>query len=312
MSAAATDRRTFVFGILIAGVGLLCLVSGVTLLAWRLIRPEEAVLLPPGLVTPTIATATPGVLGTPLSLPLLPSDPAQIVMLPVSERPTPTPTQQSATVTHTLQVTTTFAALHEEIVTSTPVMPTATNTSTSTPTPLPTLTPTPSRVLLPAQPAAIPDRILIDRIALDAPVFPVGQHTLTVDEQIFSQWDVPEQRAAGWHRNSAVLDQPGNLVLNGHHNVYGEVFRYISVLEPGDWLMLESNGRRYYYVVVQTMTLAEQDQLVDVRQENARWILPTDDERVTLITCWPYYSNTHRVVVIARPIDDVIPPADIP
>jgi len=38
-----------------------------------------------------------------------------------------------------------------------------------------------------------------------------------------------------------------------------------------------------------------------VRQENARWIAPTDDERLTLVTCWPYTNNTHRVVVVAKP-----------
>ncbi|MCD4685360.1 MAG: sortase, partial [Anaerolineae bacterium] len=309
-----------------------CLGSGIALLVWRLARPEEAVLLPPGFVTPTIATATPGVLGTPLPPPLLPDDPAQIVMLPVSERPSLTPTQPlppeiptvtashtltaTATLTRTPRATATSVVSRDQTFTPTPSVPTIIATSTAMPTLTVTLGPTatyaPSLTPVSMQLAAIPDRILIDRIALDAPVLPVGQHTLAVDEQVFSQWNVPEQRAAGWHHNSAPLDQPGNLVLNGHHNVYGEVFRYINVLEPGDWLMLEADGRRYYYVVVQTMTLAEQDQLVEVRQENARWILPTDDERVTLITCWPYYANTHRVVVIARPIDAVIPPGDIP
>jgi sortase A len=37
------------------------------------------------------------------------------------------------------------------------------------------------------------------------------------------------------------------------------------------------------------------------RLENARWIGPFPDERLTLVTCWPYTNNTHRVIVIAKP-----------
>jgi LPXTG-site transpeptidase (sortase) family protein len=28
----------------------------------------------------------------------------------------------------------------------------------------------------------------------------------------------------------------------------------------------------------------------------------TPDERVTLITCWPYTTYTHRLIVIGKPI----------
>ncbi len=101
-------------------------------------------------------------------------------------------------------------------------------------------------------------------------------------------------------------------MLNGHHNIYGEVFRYLNALKPGDIITLESETRRYQYIVAQTMTLPEEGQPVAIRQENARWILPTDDERVTLVTCWPYLTNTHRLVVIALPLWEVVPPSDIP
>jgi sortase A len=41
---------------------------------------------------------------------------------------------------------------------------------------------------------------------------------------------------------------------------------------------------------------------LEVRLANAEWIKATEDERITLITCWPYESNTHRVVVVAVPV----------
>jgi LPXTG-site transpeptidase (sortase) family protein len=311
-------RRTAILGILIGASGLLCLGSGLALLAWRLLAPEDAVLLPPGVVITPEDTPTPGVLGRPLPAPPLPPDPAQVVILPESELPTPTATGTlppvspsprpsdtpfpSATFTPTaIPPTRTPAPVRTRIAST--VAPAL--TATPAPTATPSLTPT-------APPPAIPDRILIDAIGLNAPVVPVGQHAVRLGGQVYSQWDVPNVFAAGWHQNSAPLGQPGNTVINGHHNIHGEVFRYLVALEPGDVITLEAAGQRHYYLVAQTMTLAEQSQPVDVRRENARWILPTRDERVTLITCWPYSANTHRLVVIAQPAWALGLPAELP
>lgn len=315
------NRRTLWLGAGIAVTGLLCLTSGLALLIWQLANPEQAAKLSQSIVVTAEPTPSPGYLSTPLAPPPLPSDAAAIAILPESEQPTATldRTAQPASVTPSLTLTLTPTA-SPTMTDTTQVAPTATlsptlrRTPTRTPytPPTRTPTPTPTAYATASGPAIVPERIIIDRIALDAPVIPVGQHALTIGERVFGQWDVPRERAAGWHHTSATIGSAGNLVLNGHHNVYGEVFRYLRVLQPGDLLRLESGGRRFNYIVVQTMTLPEQNQPVDVRLENARWILPTGDERVTLITCWPYYSNTHRLVVIARPIDAVIPPAAIP
>lgn len=315
---------TLAAGIGIAVMGLVCLGSGIALLAWRLLAPEDAVLLPPGSFEPT---PTPGLLGTPLLPPPPPGDPLQIVILPVSERHTPTPPPTASatpiaptamppvsqvpgtarpTVSATPRATPTQSPLP---VTLPPPQPAVTITPTATANP--TNTPVAVAIAPPDAPA-IPDRIVIDAIGLNAPVVPVGQHPIRLGERVYSQWDVPDARAAGWHQSSAPLGQPGNTVLNGHHNTSGEVFRYLVLLEPGNIITLASGDRRYHYVVAQTMTLAEQDQPVETREANAQWILPTHDERVTLITCWPYSASTHRLVVIALPLDDVIPPAGIP
>jgi LPXTG-site transpeptidase (sortase) family protein len=311
-------RQTRALGIIIAALGLFCLGGGVAVLSWRLLKPEEAVLLPPGIDGTPEMTPTPGVLGHPLVPPPLPTNPAQIVILPVSERPTPTPTSvrpdptgaASPTGTTSRTPTATSTRTPEPLRPTDSPLPAATVTLTPAPTstPAPTLTPMPTASMIPA----IPDRIVIDAIGLDAPVVSVGQHPLTLNGQIYSQWEVPNQRAAGWHQNSAPIGQAGNTVLNGHHNVYGEVFHYLVTLQPGDIVTLESQGKRYFYIVAQTMTLAEEGQPVETRQANARWILPTDDERVTLITCWPYDANTHRLVVIALPLAELGDTAEIP
>ncbi len=145
----------------------------------------------------------------------------------------------------------------------------------------------------------IPTRIVIPAIKLDAPVETVGWHI--VDG--VSQWDVPDHAAAGWLMTSAPLGKPGNTALTGHHNIDGEVFRNLVKLQPGDRITLYSQGQPFYYEVQSRRILPERGQPEKVRLENARWIQPTTDERITLITCWPYTSNTHRLVVVAKPVE---------
>jgi LPXTG-site transpeptidase (sortase) family protein len=321
------SRQALVLGVIIAGVGLMCLGGSVALLAWQILAPEEAVILPPGISTLEM-TPTPGILVHPVPPPPLPDNAAQLVILPVSELPTPAPTgvliAPTATLTPTLPPPTlTISPAPTVVPTIAPLTPTATAAHATSSPPVPTIEPatatlvptlTPTATLTPTSTAtpAIPDRILINAIGLDAPVVPVGQHALKLDGRLYSQWDVPNERAAGWQQSSAPLGQIGNTVLDGHHNVYGEVFHHLVLLKPGDIVTLESHGQLYYYIVAQTMTLAEEGQPVEIRLANARWILPTDDERVTLITCWPYNSNTHRLVVIALPITELGDTAEMP
>ena len=153
--------------------------------------------------------------------------------------------------------------------------------------------------LRPARTGAAPTRIVIPAINLDAPVEVTGWHTVNG----VSQWDVPDHFAAGWLKTSALLGQPGNTVLTGHHNIAGEVFRYLVKLKPGDEIEMYANGQLFLYKVTTRRILAERDQPEAVRLENAKWMEPTQDERVTLITCWPYTSNTHRVIIVAKPFD---------
>jgi sortase A len=145
---------------------------------------------------------------------------------------------------------------------------------------------------------ALPTRIVIPAIDLDASVDAVGWHLVNG----VSQWDVPDTYAAGWLMTSAPLGKPGNTAITGHHNVGGQVFRYLVDLKPGDLITLYAQGRPFYYEVKSRRILPERGQSEKVRRENARWIQPTNDERITLVTCWPYSSNTHRLIVVAKPI----------
>jgi sortase A len=148
---------------------------------------------------------------------------------------------------------------------------------------------------------------VIPVIGLDAPVVPVGW-TVTDEGAV---WDSADY-AAGWHLGSAYPGHVGNTVLSGHHNIKGKVFRYLIDLEPDDEVFLYVGKMAYHYVVTEKHLFEEKGKPEEVRRANAQWIAPTDDERLTLVTCWPYTSNTHRLIIVARPvISDQYPIPDI-
>jgi sortase A len=166
----------------------------------------------------------------------------------------------------------------------------------------PSSTPAPIGTLTPEQiTASIPTRIVITAIDLDAPVTPVGLHQ--VDGNL--TWDVPNYFAAGWLNKSAVLGRVGNTVFDGHHNILGKVFANLKDLKQGDQIQVYAGDKSFFYVVTGLHILPERDQPIEVRIENAKWMQATTDERITLITCWPPSSNTHRLIIVAQPIDSV-------
>lgn len=155
--------------------------------------------------------------------------------------------------------------------------------------------------------AVEPRWIYIKKIGLDAPVIPATSTLIEVEEDDKTyelvQWEAPNEFAAGWHSDSAPLGQPGNTVINGHHNVYGKVFGQLVYLQEGDLIQIYgSDGQWYYYAVANKMVLPETGVSLQKRMENAAWLLPSNDERLTLLTCWPEQTNTHRLILVASPV----------
>jgi len=213
------------------------------------------------------------------------------------------PPQMSGTVTrmpaNTAIADTVVVALPTKRVTP---APTATVMPSPTPSPVPTeVRPTPTVTAIVWIPAQYPpDELTIPAIALDTPVSLTTWVTDTQNGQVVSTWQVPGF-AAGWHINSALPGGNSNVVLSGHHNIDGEVFRYLVNLKAGDEIILHADGRDYYYAVTDKFILPEKDASPEQRLQNGKWILPTTDERLTLVTCYPYTNNTHRVIVVAKP-----------
>jgi sortase A len=146
-----------------------------------------------------------------------------------------------------------------------------------------------------------PDRLIIPAIELDSSIVPVSWYSVEEGGSQYSVWEVAD-RVVGWHKTAALPGNVGNIVLSGHHNIQGQIFRYLVDLEPGDHVLVYVEDQAYYYAVTEKMILKEKGEPAQVRQQNATWIGPTKDERLTMVTCWPYTNNTHRLVVIAKPI----------
>jgi sortase A len=114
---------------------------------------------------------------------------------------------------------------------------------------------------------------------------------IKVDHPIV-QGDGPDQlkKGVGQHIGSPNPGQKGNLVLSAHNDVFGQIFRDLDQLKPGDTVVLFTNQRTYTYVVRQTRIVAPTQ--VEV-------MAPSNEATVTLISCYPYMVDNKRIVVTA-------------
>lgn len=269
---------------LLVGVGLAMIIIGCAL-AYPFVRDTLQAQSDPSVALSFVVTLAPAppqpaeTLAPPTPLPTL------LATAPVTS--TPAPTALSPAVSSSGLAWATPSSVPAPVV-----LPDNSASSGNANAAAPTAQPAPATTGIP------PDRILIQAIGLDAPVETVGWHI----EQGASVWDVPDRRAAGWLKTSAPAGQPGNTVLDGHHNVKGQVFRRLVDLKPGDAIDLRTGSAVYHYAVTEKHILLDRDQPIAVRIANARWIQPTGDERLTLVTCWPYTNNTHRLIIVARPL----------
>ena len=180
----------------------------------------------------------------------------------------------------------------------------------------PTLTPTPiiSAVVLPsghtppnspqgAQPneAEIPEHLkpLVQSLA-NLPVPTPGVEQAIRIQIPAINVDAPVVQGDGWeqlkkgvaqHIGTADPGQTGNVVLSAHNDIFGEIFRNLDKLKPGDEVIVFTNQKQYTYVVDGTQLV--EPTAVDVMS-------PTGSPTLTLISCYPYLVDKQRIVVRAN------------
>lgn len=86
----------------------------------------------------------------------------------------------------------------------------------------------------------------------------------------------------------------GNVALAAHNDIYGELFRDLDQLRPGDQIFIQTRTEVYTYEITHT-EIVEPTQ-VEVLDSQGRPV-------VALISCYPYGRNDKRIVVFASRVD---------
>jgi len=133
-------------------------------------------------------------------------------------------------------------------------------------------------VVIPTPGARQATRIVITSIQVDAPIV---------------QGDGWEQlrRGVGQHIGTTSPGQKGNLVLSAHNDIFGEIFRDLDMLLPGDTVTINTMGEQFTYVIKET-------EIVEPTAVNV--MDPTTAPTLTLISCYPYLIDNKRIVVFGE------------
>lgn len=94
---------------------------------------------------------------------------------------------------------------------------------------------------------------------------------------------------AGHVTGTAFPGEAGNCSIAGHRNyTFGSYFNRLDEVNVGDTLSIQYNNSTFTYTVAESFVVTPDDVSV---------LANTDSATVTLITCHPKGSNTHRLIV---------------
>lgn len=82
------------------------------------------------------------------------------------------------------------------------------------------------------------------------------------------------QYGAGWYNGSVYIGKPGNVVIAGHNHTD---FYNLPKCEIGDIVTLETVYCKCTYIISERVVFHEKDYT---------YVYPTDDDRLTMYTCW--------------------------
>jgi len=134
-------------------------------------------------------------------------------------------------------------------------------------------------------PLPVPTRGPEQGVRIQIPAIDVNAPVLEGDD-----WETLK-RGAGHHIGSANPGGRGNCVISAHNDIFGEIFRDLPDLGLGDEILVHTASRAHRYVVTQKRVIEPTE--VSVME-------PTSSPVLTLISCYPYGVDTHRIVVIGE------------
>jgi len=137
-------------------------------------------------------------------------------------------------------------------------------------------------IALPTHGPGLARRIAIPAISVDHPVV---------------QGDGWEQLKQGiaQHIGTANPGQRGNMVVSAHNDIFGEIFRNLDRLKPGDKVTVQTLTQQFTYEVQYTRY---------VSPDTISVMDPTSEPILTLISCYPYLVDNKRIVVVAKLVEN--------
>jgi sortase A len=99
------------------------------------------------------------------------------------------------------------------------------------------------------------------------------------------------KKGAGHHITSANPGERGNMIISAHNDVFGEIFRRLEDVELEDKITVHTRSQSFEYKVKAKRVVEPSDVSV---------MGTTSQPALTLITCYPYLIDTHRLIVIAE------------
>ena len=143
--------------------------------------------------------------------------------------------------------------------------------------------------------------ISVPAVGIDAEVVEVAPVAVQEGQRTVFEWPVADW-AAGHHITSANPGEGGNIVIAGHADVRGEVFRGLHDVQIGDQVIVSTDTAIYTYVVQEIHMRLFNNQPFEEQLSVGVFIGPMPEERLTLVTCWPYQIDTYRLIVVAKPV----------
>ncbi len=119
---------------------------------------------------------------------------------------------------------------------------------------------------------------------------------INVDQTIVQgvDWEALKQGIGQVQNGIDPTASSGNVVLAAHNDIYGEVFRHLDQLEPGDQFEIHTRSRVMTYTITGW----------DVVEPTATHVMENrGGATATLISCYPYQVNSHRIVIFADRVD---------
>lgn len=101
------------------------------------------------------------------------------------------------------------------------------------------------------------------------------------------------KKGPGLYPDGPLPGQRGNAAIAGHRTTFGAPFERVDELVPGDIITIETREGTFGYIVASSKVVRAND--LSVLKAD-----PMVESSITLISCWPKYTASRRIIIRAN------------